>query len=80
MMYNLKGMQQHRIIRKHMGIKNDQQRLLKILKTLLVKLNLKSRATICLPVVKGYCNSDNCLFINYFNSTSFYTNKIKQFK
>lgn len=54
-----------------MGIKNDKGRLLKILKILLVKVNLKSRATICLPVVKGYRNSDNCLFIKYFNSTSF---------
>lgn len=73
-MYNLNGMQQ--ILRKYMGIKNDKGRALKILKILLVKFSLKRRATISLPVVQGYCISDHCLFIKYFNSRSFYTNNI----
>lgn len=52
-------MECNRFIRKYMGIKNDKGRALKILKILLVKFNLKSRATISLSVVQGYCISDH---------------------
>lgn len=47
-----------------MGIKNDKGRALKILKILLVEFNLKSRATISLPVLQGYCISHHCLLSN----------------
>lgn len=49
---NLDGMQQHRFVRKYIGIKNDKGIFLKILKIFLVNLNLKSKVLMGLPIIQ----------------------------
>lgn len=64
MKYNLNGMQLHRFIRKYIEIKNDKRIFLKILRILIVNLNLKSRDLICLSMVEEYHISGHCLLVS----------------
>lgn len=57
-------MQQERYIGKYIGIKTEKGMFLKIFKTVLVNLNLKTRVLICLPTLQEYHTSGNCLLVS----------------